>query len=259
MPTITYELTKQDLRSMRVARVAAGLMQRVMEQTRSSTPSAGAELDPALPLFYEAGRALISRCPTASAVVCRGSLEATLHAAIVRASLGSGRLELRTSPGKSPRNRLPGLDFLLKEAQASGLLNGRLYKSARMIKADGDFGAHLASRWDAQVLTHSPVHETPASGNPTWRPIRLWVTEDRALSNLKVMGQIIEVIVRRVGEVGGLTVEEQAARLARLKVIRRTEWNTHELRRGRMSEVPPPKNERKPISRNATPEKVTAE
>ena len=210
---------------MRVCRAAISLEIRVRTQARATMPSGGAELDPAIPLLSESVRALESRCPTTSAVVCRGCLEATLHAAIVRMSLGGRRFAI-TASARSPRRQFPGLDWLVREAESSGLLSDDLCKRARRIKEDGDFGAHLAARWDASIVGAYERRPGSPDGRPVWRPVRLWVTETEALSNLRAMERILGVVTRRASRVARLSVAEQIARFSKLPIIPKGEWRT---------------------------------
>lgn len=196
MKTIEYRLTPEDLQWMQITRRTVGLLVRVMRDARSSLPSGGAELDPALPLFEEATRALMSRCPTSAAVVSRGCLEATLRAALIRMSWGDSGAPPRRPIVRSRRASSPGLEALIDEAKSRGLLSASLHTSARRIKEDGDFGAHLAERWDTQVRYSADV-TAPTDGLPRWKPIRLWVTGPRALSNLRALAKIIRVVSRR--------------------------------------------------------------
>jgi hypothetical protein len=222
---VHHILTPEDWRRMRVVRAALSIELRVRANARTLLPSAGAELDPAIPLLSEASRALMSSLPTASVVVCRGCLEAALHAALVRMNLGRRRFELKVPAGRPRRNQFPGLEFLLREAESGGLLGEGLCKSARLIKEDGDFGAHLAARRDTSFMSAAEPQRDPATGRATWKPVRLWVSEERALSNLRAMERILGVVTKRAGEVARLPPSGQLARLKGLPIVPRQEWS----------------------------------
>ena len=223
---ITHVLTREDFESMRICRAAFALELRVKESAGESLLYGGAELDPAIQLLAESVRALMSRCPTASAIVCRDCLEATLLRALVQMNLGKRRFVLRVPAGSSPKTKLPGLDFLLREARSAGLLQASLHKSARRIKEDGDFSAHLAARWDAQALALTSPSRMSRNGTPIWRPVRLWVTQARALSNLRAMERIIGVILRLSAEEAARPLAVRLARVAGKEVVSKSEWRT---------------------------------
>lgn len=187
---------------MRITRQTLGLWTSVTQRAESSLPGRGAELDPALPLYSEAARALMSRCPTASAVVARGCLESTLRAALLRMDLVDERISRRIRTSGSRRGSSPGLDALIDAAREGGLLSPSLCGSARRIKEDGDFGAHLAERWDSQVLDSGARMPTPSDMALKWKPIRLWISSDRALSNLRALGRILRAVCSRASMAG---------------------------------------------------------
>jgi len=220
---IEYVLTPEDRRWMRVARAALDIELRVRASLREAPPHVGAQLDPAPPLFFEAARALMSRLPTASVVLCRGCLEATLHAALVRMNLGNRRFALRISPAGSRSGLFPGLAFLLRESVSSGILGASLSRSAWLIKEDGDFSAHLAARRDSGMLTSSVTRRDTLTGLTTWKPVRLWVGESRALSNLRVMERILRRVTQRARDVSALSPAAQILRLSRMPLVPRSE------------------------------------